>query len=124
MVRRGLTVQHRRKLTAIPVVSLLLPVSLCAQWLHLRTPGIPRTSDGQPNLAAPAPRTLDGKPDLSGLWRGARLGPYPYVVDLIQDIKDETIFKPAAEAVLHNAWPNWGATGRPGTASLLAPRKA
>jgi hypothetical protein len=101
MVRRGFTVQHRRKLTAIPVVSLLLPVSLCAQWLHLRTPGIPRTSDGQPNLAAPAPRTLDGKPDLSGLWRGARLGPYPYVVDLIQDIKDETIFKPAAEAVLH-----------------------
>jgi hypothetical protein len=103
MVKRGFTVQHRRKLTAIPVVSLLLPVSLCAQWLHLRTPGIPRTSDGQPNLAAPAPRTLDGKPDLSGLWRGAPnlAAPYPYVVDVIQDIKDEAIFKPAAEDVLH-----------------------
>ena len=92
---------HRRQLSSIPAVSLLLPVSLCAQWLDLRTPGIPRTSDGKPNLAAPAPRTPDGKPDLSGLWRGGNRAPYPYVVDVIQDIKDEAIFKPAAEAVLH-----------------------
>jgi hypothetical protein len=41
---------------------------LAAQWLHYPTPGIPRTADGKPNLAAPAPRTADGKPDLSGLW--------------------------------------------------------
>ena len=34
----------------------LLPVSLCAQWLAFRTPGIPRTADGKPNLTAPAPR--------------------------------------------------------------------
>jgi hypothetical protein len=76
-------VQHRTLLAAIPVVSLLLPVSLCAQWLHLRTPGIPRTSDGRPNLTAPAPRAPDGKPDLSGLWRAAPnlAAPYPYVVD-------------------------------------------
>jgi len=94
-------VPHRRQLSSIPAVSLLLPVSLCAQWLDLRTPGIPRTSDGKPNLAAPAPRTPDGKPDLSGLWRGGNRAPYPYVVDVIQDIKDEAIFKPAAEAVLH-----------------------
>ena len=40
-----------------------------AQWLDYPTPGIPRTADGKPNLAAPAPRTADGKPDLSGLWR-------------------------------------------------------
>ena len=45
----------------------LLPVSLFAQWLDFRTPGIPRTADGKPNLAAPAPKTLDGKPDLSGI---------------------------------------------------------
>ncbi len=47
---------------------LLLPAALCAQWLHIRTPGIPRTADGKPNLAAPAPRTADNKPDLTGLW--------------------------------------------------------
>ena len=40
-----------------------------AQWLDHPTPGIPRTTDGKPNLSAPAPRTPDGKPDLSGLWR-------------------------------------------------------
>ncbi len=39
-----------------------------AQWLHYPTPGIPRTADGKPNLAAPAPRTAEGKPDLTGLW--------------------------------------------------------
>jgi hypothetical protein len=44
--------------------------NLCqAQWINHPTPGIPRTSDGKPNLAAPAPRTSDGKPDLSGLWQ-------------------------------------------------------
>jgi hypothetical protein len=41
---------------------------LAAQWLQHRTPGIPRTADGKPNLTAPAPRTADGKPDLTGLW--------------------------------------------------------
>ena len=38
------------------------------QWLKHPTPGVPRTADGKPNLAAPAPRTADGTPDLSGLW--------------------------------------------------------
>ncbi len=43
---------------------------LCAhaQWLHYRTPGVPRTPDGKPNLSAPAPKTSYGKPDLSGIW--------------------------------------------------------
>jgi hypothetical protein len=40
-----------------------------AQWLHYPTPGIPRSSDGKPNLSAPTPRMPDGKPDLSGFWR-------------------------------------------------------
>ena len=42
--------------------------SLAAQWLNYPTPGVPRTSDGKPNLTAPAPRTAEGKPDFSGLW--------------------------------------------------------
>jgi hypothetical protein len=41
---------------------------LAAQWLDYPTPGVPKTADGKPNLAAPAPRTPDGKPDLSGIW--------------------------------------------------------
>lgn len=43
-----------------------------AQWLDYPTPGIPRTPDGKPNLAAPAPRTAEGKPDFSGLWHMAQ----------------------------------------------------
>jgi hypothetical protein len=54
--------------TAIAAALWLLPVSLCAQWLHFPTPGIPRTANGKPNLSAPAPRTADGKPDFTGLW--------------------------------------------------------
>jgi hypothetical protein len=38
------------------------------QWVNVPLPGIPRTADGKPNLAAPAPRATDGKPDLSGIW--------------------------------------------------------
>lgn len=41
-----------------------------AQWLDRKTPGIPRTADGKPNLSAPAPRGADGKPDLTGVWNG------------------------------------------------------
>ena len=48
---------------AITAALLLLPVSLCAQWLVFPTPGIPRTADGKPNLTAPVPRTPEGKPD-------------------------------------------------------------
>ena len=48
------------------VAATFAPVS--AQWLHYPTPGIPRTPDGKPNLAALAPRTPDGKPDLAGIW--------------------------------------------------------
>jgi hypothetical protein len=81
---------------AIAAALCLLPVSLCAQWLDWRTPGIPRTADGKPNLSAPAPRTADGKPDFSGVWQ-PEVNPYRF--DVIQDLKDEAIFRPAAEAL-------------------------
>jgi len=81
---------------AIAATLWLLPISLNAQWLDFRTPGTPRTADGKPNLTAPAPRTPDGKPDLSGLWRPEA---NPYRFDLIQDLKDEEIFRPEARAI-------------------------
>jgi len=55
-------------MTRIAVLLLAMASSVAAQWLNFLTPGIPRTTDGKPNLTAPAPRTVDGKPDLSGLW--------------------------------------------------------
>src|SRR6476620_12757752 len=85
-----------RMITVIAAVVLLLPLAVSAQWLNYQTPGIPRTADGKPNLSAPAPRTPDGKPDLSGVWQ-PEINPYRF--NLIQDLKDESIFRPAAEAV-------------------------
>jgi len=53
-------------MTVIVLGSFAMP--LTAQWAQYRTPSIPRTADGKPNLAAPAPRSADGHPDLTGLW--------------------------------------------------------
>jgi hypothetical protein len=54
---------------AIMVTAMFSSSPAHAQWLKFKTPGIPRTPDGKPNLSAPAPRAPNGKPDLSGLWR-------------------------------------------------------
>jgi hypothetical protein len=68
-------------------------VPLTAQWPNRPTPGIPRTSDGKPDLSAPAPRSADGKPDLSGVWV-VRNGSFY----LTSDLKPEDI-RPWAAAV-------------------------
>jgi hypothetical protein len=88
-------------MAALGTVALLtLPLSADAQWPNHKTPGIPRTPDGKPNLSAPAPRTADGKPDLSGLWRtdtaGSaetgkamdRLKPHPWAEALYEKRKE------------------------------------
>lgn len=49
-------------------LAFFLGVPLAAQWLNLPTPGIPRTRDGKPDLAAATPKTSGGKPDFSGMW--------------------------------------------------------
>jgi hypothetical protein len=75
---------------------LLSPcVALPAQWLTIKTPGIPRKADGKPNLEASAPRMPDGKPDLSGLW-GTEDN--TYILNVTSDLKAGEIL-PWAEQV-------------------------
>jgi hypothetical protein len=57
------------KIFTAAIILTALATPLAAQWVNYPTPGIPRTADGKPNLAAPAPRAADGKPDLTGLWQ-------------------------------------------------------
>jgi len=65
----------------------LLPVTAEAQWVTVKTPGLPRTSDGKPDLNAPAPR-VSGKPDLTGLWW---FNVDPYTNNVTVDLKPEEI---------------------------------
>jgi Domain of unknown function (DUF3471) len=88
------------------VVAALLSSPLAAQWLTYKTPGIPRTADGKPNLAAPAPRTADGKPDLSGIWRAPRNS--VYMQNIAADLKPNEI-QPWAQAVYQEHIRNLGA---------------
>ena len=76
-------------------IAILMGGSLSAQWLNHPTPGIPRTSDGKPNLSAPAPRTPDGKPDLSGIWG---LNPGGYLANIAADLPPGDI-QPSADAL-------------------------
>ena len=104
----------------IPVgafVTLLaaLSTSLAAQWPDHRTPGVPRTASGEPNLDAPTPRTADGKPDLSGVWQGgggafgrgqpavavpASGPPVAGFLNVAQNIKEGLPLRPEAAALL------------------------
>ena len=84
------------KASLIAVVTVALSAPLAAQWLNQPTPGIPRTSDGKPNLSAPAPRGPDGRPDLSGLWN--KISP-KYSRNIAADLKPEEIQPWAHELV-------------------------
>jgi hypothetical protein len=70
-VQRVLPAATRACIVIVAVSSsALMAAPSEAEWLKYPTPGIPRTSNGKPNLSAPAPKTAGGKPDLSGIWRG------------------------------------------------------
>jgi len=100
-----------RAALAVAVVVATLGVasrSVSAQWIHYPTAGVPRTSDGKPNLSAPTPRTPDGRPDFSGVWQndgygqGAEgLGPVPQTVffDLSFGLKAAAPYQPWAADV-------------------------
>jgi hypothetical protein len=80
-------------LSAVCALATLTPAVAGAQWLKLKTPGIPRTPDGKPDLEAPAPRQGD-KPDLSGLWR---FNSESYSSNVTVDLKPEEIDPKAVE---------------------------
>jgi len=94
--------------TFLMMAALLLPVGPArAQWLKYPTPGIPRLSDGKPNLSGPAPRGPDGKADLSGIW-AVECGVYgrdacftqSLFFDLAKDLKPEDVqMTPWASAI-------------------------
>jgi hypothetical protein len=63
---------------AIAII-ILTAFPLSAQWFHYPTPGVPRTSEGTPDLNARASRT-GGKPDLSGMWIAKNVLPCPPVL--------------------------------------------
>src|SRR5258706_8575056 len=88
----------------IAVVTVALSAPLAAQWLNHPTPGIPRTPDGKPNLAAPARRTPDGKPDLSGAW--TKISP-KYGRNIAADLKPGEV-QPWASALLQERQENLG----------------
>jgi len=81
---------------AVTAFAFLLSAPVAAQWLNYKTPGIPLTPDGKPDLSAPVPRTADGKPDLSGIWRAPRNS--PYLRNIAADLKSSEI-QPWAQAL-------------------------
>jgi len=85
-------------------ILILLAMNLNAQWLTHRTPGIPRTPEGRPDLAAPAPRMPDGKPELSGMWR---INPNRHLASATWDLKPEEI-QPWAAALSRERQNNLG----------------
>jgi hypothetical protein len=68
----------------ITALVLLSPAIYAQSWQTYPTPGIPRLSDGKPNLSAPTARTADGHPDLSGIWDAGNM---LYFHDLARGLK-------------------------------------
>ncbi len=81
------------RLRSLCAAAVLFAAPAFAQWLDRKTPGIPRTPDGRPDLTAPAPRK-DGHPDLSGIWMVPGL---KYLINIAADLK-EVPFQPWAAA--------------------------
>jgi hypothetical protein len=108
---------------------LAAATTVSAQWLEYPTAGVPRTSDGRANLAAPAPRAPDGNPDLSGIWMpegdpslGDSDPPPRYFLDIFGRLTPKTIpaeLQPSAAQVYAR---NRDSVGKLNPASNCLPR--
>jgi hypothetical protein len=82
------------KIVFLGIISVL---TAAAQWPTVKTPGIPRLANGQPNLTAPTPKTADGKPDLSGIWEPNGI---KYLINIAADLKPADVpFTPEAQSL-------------------------
>jgi hypothetical protein len=84
--------------TGLALASVLASPA-AAQWLNVPQAATPRTSDGKPDLTAPAPRMPDGKPDLSGIWQRQRGVPPTSGGPNGIGAGVEVLFQPSAEAL-------------------------
>jgi hypothetical protein len=93
-----------RAIASTVIICLTLVISVEAQWVNHPSPGIPRTKDGKPNLAARTPTTADGKPDLTGIWTTDRT-PLPELERLFPGLGDLAVPGDGPE-VLHKYFMN------------------
>ena len=95
------------------MIILLAAIPAWGQWTNVRSPNIPRTPDGKPDLMAPLPRTDDGKPDLSGVWIVSQSfvdGVPKYMRNLASDLSQEEApeMQPWAAALVKERTANLG----------------
>ena len=75
-------------------VTVLFVAPAFPQWADSKTRGIPRLSNGKPDLSATPPRTADGRPDLSGIWQAGMAGPaglYGYDYNVAQNLPADAL---------------------------------
>ena len=79
-------------------------VAAHAQWVNYPAAGIPRTSDGKPDLSGPTPRTRDGRPDFSGIWTTNATPPeemerlFPFLKKFVVPGDDPRVFPSTSSA--------------------------
>jgi hypothetical protein len=96
-MKKTLNIWWASRLRRALAAALMIAGVASAQWANYPTAGIPRKSDGKPNMAAAVPKTADGKPDLTGVWEAED---QTYFFDLAAGLKPEdVVLTPWAKAI-------------------------